>query len=135
MKHLLKGLSLTILFFVTSLGANSENPNDVTQGTASTPAERHITHASWYGKAFIGRITTSGKEYKEEDIFVAHRTYPIGTKLLVTNLRNHRSIVVAVEDRGPFNHPGRDLDLSYQAAKLLDMLHSGVVLVSYIKLT
>ena len=134
MKHLLKGLSFTILFFVTSLGASSENPYDATRGNAFMHAERHTTHASWYGPRFFGHTMKCGKPYEKDDVLVAHRTYPIGTKLMITNLRNHRSIVVAVEDRGPYHHPGRDLDLSYEAAKRLDMIRSGVVLVSYIKL-
>ena len=134
MNHLLKGLSLAIFFFVTSLGTNSENPHDVTHGNSVTPVEqRHITHASWYGPGFFGHTMACGAQYHENAVFTTHKTYPFGTKLMVTNLRNHRSIVVSVEDRGPYVS-GRDLDLSYEAAKKLDMIRTGVVLVSYIKL-
>jgi rare lipoprotein A len=67
-------------------------------------------------------------------MFVAHRTYPFGTKLKITNLHNQRSIVATVEDRGPYVGPGRDLDLSYAAAQQLGMIAKGVALVSYSKI-
>lgn len=114
-----------------SLGARNESPHDATSSAVSAPAEHHITHASWYGPGFFGHVTKSGRLFTKEDLLVAHRTYPIGTKLVVTNLQNHLSIVVSVEDRGPYHHPGRDLDLLYAAAKQLGMINQGVVLVSY----
>ena len=122
MKYLHAGLLLAVLIFAASLFANSETGP-------------HITHASWYGPRFFGRIMKCGRRYTPDAVFTAHRTYPIGTKLKVTNLRNQRSIVVSVEDRGPFvqTQPGeeRDLDLSYAAAQQLDMISEGVALVSY----
>ena len=137
MKHLLQGLSLAILFFAASLGARSENPdiapNNVVRYVAEPPV-KHFTHATWYAGKCVGRITAGGKRYRKNAAFVAtHQPYPFGTKLWITNLQNHRSIVVPVEDREPY-HPGRTLDLSYAAAKQLDMIQAGVVLVSYSKI-
>lgn len=134
MKHLLTGLSLAIFFFAASLGvhnAGSEDPYGGARRVIAMPAERHITHASWYGPRFFGHTMACGAQYNKDAVFTAHKTYPLGTKLVVTNLRNHRSIVVPVEDRGPYVGPGRDLDLSYAAAKRLDMIQAGVVLISY----
>jgi rare lipoprotein A len=126
------------LLLVISLGARSENPNagfvNNAHRTVSQSVEEHFTHATWYAGTFIGRATARGKRYDKDAVFVAtHEHYPFGTKLKVTNLHNHRSIVVPVEDREPYHpkHPGRTLDLSYAAAKRLDMLSTGVVLVSY----
>ncbi len=123
-----------------SLDAKSEHPSakpvNNTQPTTSPSVEEQVTHATWYAGKFIGRLTAGGKRYDKNAVFVAtHEHYPFGTRLKITNLRNHRSIVVPVEDREPYHpkHPGRVLDLSYEAAKRLDMLSTGVVLVSYSK--
>jgi len=82
--------------------------------------------ASWYGKEFHGRKTASGRRFNMYDYVAAHRTLPFGTILLVKNLRNGREVRVEVVDRGPFVR-GRDLDLSYGAAKKLGMLGEGVI--------
>lgn len=137
MKYFAKGLSFATIILAAALGTGSETPCAhptaiVREFAVSAPV---VTHASWYGPGFFGRHTSSGKIYAESDLLVANRTIPFGTKLKVTNLRNHRSIVVAVEDRGPYFHPRRGLDLSYSAAKQLDMISAGVVPVSYSQLT
>jgi rare lipoprotein A len=82
--------------------------------------------ASWYGKKFHGRKTASGKRFNMYGMYAAHRTLPFGTLLRVRNLRNGRSVVVEVIDRGPYVK-GRHLDLSYGAAKKLGMIGAGVV--------
>jgi len=82
--------------------------------------------ASWYGKEFHGRKTASGRRFNMYDYVAAHRTLPFGTILLVKNLRNGREVRVEVVDRGPFVR-GRDLDLSYGAAKKLGMLGEGII--------
>lgn len=80
--------------------------------------------ASWYGKKFHGRKTASGEIYNMYKLTAAHRTLPIPSYLRVTNLLNQKSVVVRVNDRGPFSSK-RILDLSYAAAKQLDMLNEG----------
>lgn len=93
----------------------------------------HTGMASWYGPRFHGKKTSSGEIYNKYAMTCAHKEYPFGTKLLVTNLKNHKSGIVKVTDRGPF-HGNRVLDLSQGAAAKLDMIRSGVVEVSYRKL-
>jgi len=87
-------------------------------------AERGV--ASWYGERFHGRPTSSGEPYDMYALTAAHRTLPIPTYVRVTNLANGRSLVVRVNDRGPFSDPdSRLIDLSYAAAQQLDMVGEG----------
>ncbi len=81
-------------------------------------------HASWYGKKFHGRRTSSGERYDMFAMTAAHKTLPIPTYARVTNLSNGKSVVVRVNDRGPF-HKGRIVDLSYSAASRLDLIKHG----------
>jgi rare lipoprotein A len=81
--------------------------------------------ASWYGKKFDGRPTSSGERYDMYGLTAAHKTLKFGTKLRVTNPDTDESVVVLVNDRGPFIH-GRDLDLSYGAAKEIGFVEKGV---------
>ena len=80
--------------------------------------------ASWYGKKFHGRRTSSGEVYDMYAMTAAHKTLPLPTYVEVTNLANGRSIIVKVNDRGPF-HGNRLIDLSYTAAKKLDIISEG----------
>jgi len=80
--------------------------------------------ASWYGTKFHGRRTSSGEPYDMYAMTAAHRTLPLPTYVRVTHLDNGRSVVVKVNDRGPF-HDNRLIDLSYAAAAKLDMLDKG----------
>lgn len=81
--------------------------------------------ASWYGKKFHGRTTANGEIYNMYGKSAAHRTLPLGTYVRVTNLSNRKMIIVRVNDRGPFVK-GRVIDLSYTAAKELDLIGVGV---------
>jgi rare lipoprotein A len=81
--------------------------------------------ASWYGSVLQGHRTASGRRFDMYEFTAAHRTLPFGSKVKVTNLRNHRSVVVTVTDRGVL-FPERVIDLSWAAAKELDMLKMGV---------
>ncbi|RMF86658.1 MAG: septal ring lytic transglycosylase RlpA family protein [Nitrospinota bacterium] len=81
--------------------------------------------ASWYGDEDHGQPTASGEIYNQYALTAAHRTLPFGTRVRVTNLRNHRDVVVRINDRGPFVR-GRIIDLSYAAAKKIDLLATGV---------
>jgi rare lipoprotein A len=82
--------------------------------------------ASWYGGYFHGRLTANGEIYNQDDFTVAHRTLPFNTFLKVTNLENNKSVIVRVNDRGPYILP-RNLDLSRTAARCLDSEHTGLV--------
>ncbi len=80
--------------------------------------------ASWYGRDFHGKKTSNGEYYNMYDLTAAHKTLPMNTMVKVTNLRNNRSVVVRVNDRGPFVN-NRIIDLSYAAAKRLGMIAKG----------
>ncbi|MDH7511634.1 MAG: septal ring lytic transglycosylase RlpA family protein [Clostridiales bacterium] len=84
--------------------------------------------ASWYGAEFHGRLTSSREIYDMNDLTAAHNTLPLGTYVIVTNLSNGRSVVVRINDRGPFVK-GRVIDLSYAAARALDMIGPGTARV------
>ncbi|NND37527.1 MAG: septal ring lytic transglycosylase RlpA family protein [Gammaproteobacteria bacterium] len=84
--------------------------------------------ASWYGKKFHGNLTSNRETYNMYGMTAAHKTLPLPTYVRVRNLSNNRSIVVRVNDRGPFVH-NRIIDLSYAAALKLDMVRSGTGLV------
>ncbi len=90
--------------------------------------------ASWYGMKFHGRRTSSGERYDMYAMTAAHKTLPLPTWVRVTNLENGRSVVVKVNDRGPF-HDGRIIDLSYAAAAKLGMLGRGTAPVEIVVLT
>jgi len=92
------------------------------------PAPAHVTTASWYGPGFNGRRTSSGEVYNRNGLTAASRTLPIGSHVRVTNLSNGRSVVVRINDRGPFV-PGRGIDLSQKAAQQIGLDHSGVARV------
>ena len=84
--------------------------------------------ASWYGTKFHGRKTSNGEPYDMYGMSAAHKTLPLPTYLKVTNLDNQRTIIVRVNDRGPF-HDDRIIDLSYVAAAKLDILKNGTAKV------
>jgi rare lipoprotein A len=96
-------------------------PQAKTQTATATPPHRHwhqLGRASWYGGAFQGQATASGEPFDMNSMTCAHRSLPLGTTVLVTNLRNHRSVLVRVNDRGPVPE-SRVVDLSYAAARIL----------------
>ncbi|WP_163272703.1 septal ring lytic transglycosylase RlpA family protein [Chelativorans alearense] len=94
-----------------------EEPDYVAQGAAS-----------WYGEAFHGRLTANGEIYDMTNLTAAHPTMPLPSYARVTNLKNGSSLLVRVNDRGPFAG-GRVIDLSKRAAEMLDYKHSGVAKV------
>jgi rare lipoprotein A len=84
--------------------------------------------ASWYGRGLKGGKTASGERFDPEELTAAHRTLPFGATVRVTNLRNKRSVVVRITNRGPFIR-GRIIDVSPAAARELRMVKSGVARV------
>lgn len=89
--------------------------------------------ASYYAKRFQGRRTASGERLHPDSLTCAHRSYPFGTKLKVYNPANGRSVVVRVTDRGPYIR-GRIIDLSWRAAKELDIISKGVGMVTVVRI-
>lgn len=92
--------------------------------------------ASWYGPGFHGRKTANGEFYDQMSFTAAHKSLKFGTLLKITNLKNNKSVVVRINDRGPYVD-GRDLDLSKAAALELGMVRKGVakIKVEEIKIT
>jgi len=93
-----------------------------------TVGSQQIGIASWYGSDFHGKPTASGEIYNMYDLTAAHKTLPLGTQVMVTNLENNRSVKVTVNDRGPFVK-NRIIDLSYAAAKAIGMVGPGTAKV------
>jgi rare lipoprotein A len=97
---------------------------------AEAPGDEGADHAigggmaSYYGAGFAGRPTASGERFNPAALTAAHRTLPFGTRIKVTNPRNGRSVVVRVNDRGPF-YGGRMIDLSQEAARQIGLVQEG----------
>lgn len=85
--------------------------------------------ASWYGPGFHGRRTASGKRFNTHKLTAAHRTLPFGTKVLVTNLANDKTVELEINDRGPAKSTNRLIDLSKAAAKELGFASAGTTKV------
>ena len=101
-------------------------PQPDASGAEPPPTTRvQVGMASWYGKPFHGRTTASGEIYDMYQPTAAHLTAPLGTYALVTNLENGQSVRVRINDRGPYKRP-RILDLSYEAARQIDMVRPGL---------
>ncbi len=114
------------LILVFSLKISAQNRTD--------SVSNQTGKASFYHDSFQGLETSSGENYDKDDFTAAHRTIPFNTFLLVTNKRNNKSVVVRVNDRGPFRK-SRVIDLTKSAAKKIGMVPFGVVSVSIDKLT
>src|ERR1700761_4382766 len=101
--------------------AEHDTPQASTQNAEAPSPHRHwyqLGKASWYGAPFQGQATASGEPFDMNSMTCAHRSLPLGATVLVTNLRNHRSVLVRVNDRGPVPE-NRVIDLSYAAARIL----------------
>lgn len=101
--------------------------NDVASNTVRRFSQTGV--ASWYGRQFHGRKTASGETFDMNGLTAAHRSLPLNCYIRVTNKNNGKSVVVKVNDRGPF-HGNRVVDLSYGAAKSLGITNAGTANVS-----
>ena len=138
MKYALIALSILILTFT---GCQKNYPNG-TPATMKAYCIRGKTYyptyvsigkksrgiASWYGTRFHGRRTSSGERYNMYASTAAHKTWPMHTMVKVTNLRNHKSVIVRINDRGPFVR-GRVIDCSYSAGKAIGIDRRGTARV------
>ncbi|HYB90728.1 MAG TPA: septal ring lytic transglycosylase RlpA family protein [Candidatus Binataceae bacterium] len=100
-------------------------PPAATQGAPSAPV---VGVASWYGPGFDGHRTSSGAVYHEDELTAASMLYALGSRVMVTNLDNGRSVEVTIDDHGPFVK-GRKIDLSEKAARLIGMVGPGTARV------
>ena len=96
----------------------------------STAHEISTGVVSWYGGKFHGRKTASGEKYDKDELTAAHKSLPFGTKVKVTNIRNGKSVVVEINDRGPYAK-SRVLDLSQAAFSEIGHTNTGVMQVEY----
>jgi rare lipoprotein A len=114
-------LMILLLLACFAPHVNAKKPQDTDQKDRLAP---QMGMASWYG----GRLTASGERYHSGDLTAAHRQLPFGTFVRVTNLRNNRSAIVRINDRGPYAK-GRIIDLSKRAAVDLAMIDAGTARV------
>jgi len=124
---------LTLISFLVSCSSTVRysSVNKISPQSNETDSSKVVTFtqtgmASYYADKFEGRKTASGEIFLQDKFTAAHRTLPFGTKLKVTNLSNGKSVVVIINDRGPFSDD-RIIDLSKAAAKQLDMIKSGEI--------
>lgn len=133
---LLTFLLLAIVFFSCSSIKNTKEKifNRTTQewnNTSQDDIPYEVGIASYYSSVFEGRATASGEIYSGSELTAAHKTLPFGTIVKVRNLKNNKSVIVRINDRGP-SKTERVIDLSYRAAEILDMIRDGIVKVEII---
>ena len=107
-----------------SAANSAQSKPEVRKQTGKTEPYQ-VGTASWYGEYFVGKPTASGEDFDMYDMTAAHPTLPLGSYVRVTNLRNGRAVIVKVNDRGPVV-PGRIIDLSYGAARVLQFEQRGL---------
>lgn len=139
---------LIILFITIAVGCSTRSPQP--EATPGKPKPYRVGNtwyypvsdaanfrqkgkASWYGKKFHGKTTSSGEKYNMYAMTAAHKTLPLGTYVRVHNRSNNKSIEVRINDRGPFVR-GRIIDLSYTAAQKLDIVGPGTAPVEIVAL-
>ena len=123
--HLLLGfcaLALATAFPQTSL---AQNKSAKTNPGATATAKEETGTAVFYSDKLVGRPLTSGEKYDKNALTAAHRTLPLGTMVKVTNLKNNKSVVVRINDRGPHGPKTEIIDVSGRAAQELDMIKDG----------
>lgn len=120
-------VTLILTIFVSCQSTIRFSVTDVPDFTSGAETGEIIEgKASYYAEDFHGRKTSNGETYDMYKMTAAHKELPFNTLVRVTNLNNHRSVVVRINDRGPFK-PGRIIDLSKGAAQKLQMINDGVI--------
>ena len=112
----------------TSLQENANFANLPSKKTDKQPLAVWQCITGWYGEDFDGQPTANGETYDMYDTTAAHPTLPLGSIVRVVNLRNHRSQIVRINDRGPYVE-GRELDVSYEVARRLGFDNKGLAKV------
>jgi rare lipoprotein A len=104
------------VYFVPAAGAREAPAASVERG-----------EATYYGNSLAGHLTASGDRYQPSELTAAHKHLPFGSIVRVTREDDERSVIVRINDRGPFGSASRIIDVSYSAAQELDMIRAGVV--------
>jgi rare lipoprotein A (peptidoglycan hydrolase) len=133
LSRMLQARTYAWLLLVAALAAGCSTQSEVARPLSAVPQASpirsgHLTLASWYGPGFNGQRTSSGEFFQENRLTAASRTLPLGSETRVTNLNNGKSVVVRINDRGPYVH-GRAIDLSEGAARDIGLIHKGVARV------
>jgi rare lipoprotein A len=126
------GAAVCVLTFLTIEGCAGSAPRFTSKNSepASAPSSHQLQGiASYYADEFNGRTTSNGEVFDMRKLTAAHRTLPFGTVVRVTNTQNGRSVVVRINDRGPFKDD-RVIDLSLEGARQIGMIGSGTAPVS-----
>jgi rare lipoprotein A len=126
-----RGVALAVAFAAAFAGCTAGSPRFTSRPgpTSATEELRLEGMASYYADEFHGRPTANGETYDMHDLTAAHRTLPFNTRVRVTNLANNKSVVVRINDRGPFVGD-RIIDLSLRAAQELSMIGPGTARVT-----
>ena len=127
---------ISILFFIScSVSPRYSGGGNYTKAKTKKTKSKTVNKggvlrgvSSWYGPNFHGKLTANGEVYDMYELSAAHKSLPIPCYVKVTNLSNGKSLIVRVNDRGPFKK-GRIIDLSYAAAKKLDIIEKGTAMV------
>ena len=126
-KHLTRS-QVRLISFIMVMIATIQTTGCVTCRRHAHQRETYVGMASWYGKDYHRKITASGEKYNMRKLTAAHPFLPFGTKVKVTHMGNGKSVIVTINDRGPFKS-NRIIDLSYKAARTIDLVSEGVARV------
>ncbi len=128
--RIFSAMLMPLLLTVSAAAQDAEITSDSADVTAQIDEETEIGGgmASYYGNELAGNRTASGERFNPGDLTAAHRTLPFGSMVRVTNTSNGDSVVVRINDRGPFSH-GRVIDVSHAAAREIGMHRSGTARV------
>ena len=119
---LVAGLAAVLM----ALPVGAEQSLDRTSGASQIEAEQYeVGTGSWYGPGFNGKLTANGETFDQNKLTAAHPTLPLPSTVAITNLANNRSLVVRVNDRGPYIE-GRIIDVSRRAARILGFEKEGL---------
>ncbi|HEX4456822.1 MAG TPA: septal ring lytic transglycosylase RlpA family protein [Polyangia bacterium] len=127
---MIAALALVVTGCATTKPSTTSTIRELPSGRETGPRQGVIAvyegKASWYGKEQNGHATASGERFNMNALTAAHRTLHMNSRVRVTNLRNGRSVIVRINDRGPYSR-GRIIDVSLAAAKQLQMIEAGIV--------
>jgi len=118
-------LGCTLTLIIASPVRSPAQQKAANKAATDTAAKPESGTAVFYSDKLVGRPLTSGEKYDKNALTAAHRTLPMGTMVKVTNLKNNKSVVVRINDRGPHGDKTEIIDLSGRAAQELDMIKDG----------
>lgn len=122
---------IVIAFAMVACGGPPPAKKPPPKRVAASTGDTQRGYATWYGGGHHGGPTASGERYNKRAMTAAHRTLPMQTRVRVTNTKNGRSVVLRINDRGPYGkRRERIIDVSEAAAERLDMIEAGVVPVT-----